>query len=116
MTTYLLNQDKNVILLCSGWKNAFNFEDTLFAGAVVKKLLPNFSLSDHRDAALAAMHLFDLAKGDLYNFLDRSSHRKRLERLHVQDDIVFCLKQNMTDIVPVMIEGVIYNSSVLESI
>lgn len=113
---WLPAQNSNVILLCSGWKNAFNFEDTLFAGAVVKRVLPEFSLNNHRDSALAAMHLFELADSDLYGFLERSSHRKRLERLNIEDDIEFCLKPDYTDVIPVMVGDAIYNLNVLQSI
>jgi 2-phosphosulfolactate phosphatase len=116
LCNWLQNQDRNVILLCSGWKNAFNFEDTLFAGAVVQRLLPFYSLTDHRDSALAAMNLYDLAKKDLYGFLDKSSHRKRLEKLHIDDDIHFCLTPNQTDVIPVMVGDTIYNLNVLQSI
>ncbi len=116
LCTWLQSQDRNVILLCSGWKNAFNFEDTLFAGAVVQRLLPFYSLNEHRDSALAAMHLYDLAKNDLYGFLEKSSHRKRLEKLHIEDDITFCLSLNKTDVIPVMVGDAIYNLNVLQSI
>ncbi|MDQ3049921.1 MAG: 2-phosphosulfolactate phosphatase [Bacteroidota bacterium] len=116
LSNWLLTQNSNVLLLCSGWKNAFNFEDTLFAGAMMKRLHPYFSLTDHRDAALAAMHLYELANDDLYGFLERSSHRKRLEQLHIEDDIEFCLKPDYTDVIPVMVGDAIYNLNVLQSI
>jgi 2-phosphosulfolactate phosphatase len=74
---WLPTQNKNVILLCSGWKDAFNFEDTLFAGAVVERLIDQYDLNNHRDSALAAMNLYQLAKDDLIGFLEKSSHRKR---------------------------------------
>jgi len=35
---WITEQDKNVIILCAGWKNKFNLEDTLFAGALVEYL------------------------------------------------------------------------------
>jgi len=116
LCNWLKTQDYNVILLCSGWKNAFNFEDTLFAGAVVKRLLPHFTLNEHRDSALAAMNLYELAQDDLYQFLEKSSHRKRLEKLHIEDDIEFCLRPDYTDVIPVMVGDAIYNLNVLQSI
>jgi len=116
LCSWLETQNHNVVLLCSGWKNSFNFEDTLFAGAVVQKLIPHFSLNHHRDSALAAMHLYDLAKDDLYGFLEKSSHRKRLEKLHIEDDITFCLTPNQTDVIPVMVGDTIFNLNVLQSL
>ncbi|HEX5001020.1 MAG TPA: 2-phosphosulfolactate phosphatase [Bacteroidia bacterium] len=116
LSNWLRSQDKSVILLCSGWKNAFNFEDTLFAGAVVQKLNGDFALTDHRDAALAAMHLYEMAQDDLHGFLERSSHRKRLEKLQIEEDIIYCLTPNQADVIPVLVGDALYNMDVLESI
>ena len=116
LCNWLKTQDANVVLLCSGWKNAFNFEDTLFAGAVVKRLLNSYQLNEHRDSALAAMNLYELAKDDLYGYLERSSHRKRLEKLHIDDDISFCLRFDYTDAIPVLKGEAIFNLNVLQSI
>src|SRR3984885_13682155 len=35
---WLKIQNENILLVCAGWKNNFNLEDTLFAGAVVDQL------------------------------------------------------------------------------
>lgn len=43
---YLGKQDKDVLLLCAGWKGNFNLEDTLFAGAVVEQLQNDFTSAD----------------------------------------------------------------------
>jgi 2-phosphosulfolactate phosphatase len=115
LCSWLRVQNRSVILLCSGWKNAFNFEDTLLAGAVVKNLLSEYELNDHRDSALAAMNLYELAKDDLYGYLERSSHRKRLEKLNIDDDIIYCLTPNQTDVIPVMMGDAIVNMNVLHS-
>jgi len=36
---WLIKQDRDVIIFCAGWKDKFNLEDTLFAGALVEQLL-----------------------------------------------------------------------------
>ncbi|MFN5324900.1 MAG: 2-phosphosulfolactate phosphatase [Bacteroidota bacterium] len=99
---WLLSENQNVVLLCSGWKNSFNLEDTLFAGAVVDKLKGLFDYTDHRDSAIAAQCLYDLAKTDLLGFLEQSSHRHRLAALQIEKDVEFCLIPNQTDVVPVL--------------
>jgi 2-phosphosulfolactate phosphatase len=100
---WLLKQNKNVVLLCSGWKNAFNLEDTLLAGAVCEQLQGQFDYTDHRDAAIAAQSLYQIAKNDLLGFLEQSSHRHRLAKLQIEDDVQFCLTPNQTDVVPVLV-------------
>lgn len=102
---WLIAQDKNVLLLCSGWKDSFNLEDTLFAGAVAEKIVDHFELNKMRDAVIAAMHLYSLAKNDMNAFLENSSHRKRLERLQIDKDIEYCLTLNQAPVIPVMVNG-----------
>lgn len=102
---YVEKLDKNVILLCAGWKDRFNLEDTLFAGALAQKLALNTRFSDLSDSAQAAIKLYDAAKNDLYEFLGESSHRKRLSRLNLEEDIIYCLKLNTSSNVPVLKNG-----------
>lgn len=109
LCNWLKEQDRSVLLLCSGWKNSFNLEDTLFAGAVVDGLQNDFDLSQMRDAALAAQHLYNLAKNDLDGFLEKSSHRIRLEKLNIDSDIKYCLTPNQTKVVPVIVDGALVN-------
>src|SRR3954467_10623004 len=49
---HLVSINKNVILGCSGWKDRFNLEDTLFAGAVISKIRQSFTI--HCDSSLMA--------------------------------------------------------------
>ena len=99
---YLLDQKKDVILVCAGWKNKFNLEDTLFAGAVVDKLTSTSDFGIECDSAIASKHLYNLAKDDLYSFLGTSSHRNRLAKLDLERDIKYCLTLNLCPVIPVM--------------
>ncbi len=98
---YLESQQRDVILLCAGWKNKFNLEDTLFAGFVVDRLLDS-SFEVQCDSAIAAKTLYQGAKADIFSFLEQSSHRKRLEKLELERDIRYCLTPNQTPIIPVL--------------
>ena len=111
LAAWLIQQNKNVLCLCAGWKNTFNLEDTLFAGALTQKLIPHFQLSEHRDSAIAAINLYNLAKHDMYDFLKDSSHRARLERLKTDEDVLYCLTPNQTLVVPVLKDGVLKKHS-----
>ena len=97
---YLASQAKNVLLLCAGWKDQFNLEDTLFAGAVVSKLRKNFEHFD--DSSVAAEDLYVLAKDDLRKYLHKSSHSHRLAQLNIEEDVVFCLQLNVCTAIPVL--------------
>lgn len=99
---YLLTQKKDVILVCAGWKNKFNLEDTLFAGAVISKLSSDSDCTITCDSAIASQHLYKIAKDDLYEFLSHSSHRNRLAKLDLERDIQYCLTVNQCPVIPIM--------------
>lgn len=100
LCNWLKIQDKNVLLLCAGWKDQFNLEDTLFAGAVVHQLRKSFAHFD--DSSVAAEDLFLLAKDDLRNYIAKSSHSHRLAALNIEEDVKFCLQLNICRAIPVL--------------
>lgn len=97
---YLRKESKDVLLLCAGWKDNFNLEDTLFAGAVVEQLQRDFSVAD--DSSVAALDMYQLAKGDLRGYLQKSSHNHRLIKLNIEEDVRFCLKIDVCKAIPVL--------------
>lgn len=97
---WLRTQDKNVLLLCAGWKDKFNLEDTLFAGAVVANLRNDFTHID--DASVAAEDLYLCAKDDLRKYLHKSSHSHRLAQLNIEEDVQFCLQLDVCKSIPVL--------------
>jgi len=103
---WLADQNKDVLLLCSGWKGRTNLEDSMFAGAVVDRLFehPTYDES-YSDAALAARHLFLLAEEDPQVFLRNSSHRQRLADLNLKEDIKYSLQVDKTEVIPVLRDG-----------
>jgi 2-phosphosulfolactate phosphatase len=97
---WLKGQNENILLVCAGWKNNFNLEDTLFAGAVTEQLKnTNFRLDD---AAIAANDLYQLAKNGLDAYLKKTSHSERLKQLGIEKDIAFCLQVDLTTAIPVL--------------
>jgi 2-phosphosulfolactate phosphatase len=98
---WLLSQNRNVLLLCSGWKNRFNLEDSVFAGAVTERLVDT-GLYRTGDAALAVSALYNLAKKNPYKFLHNSSHAERLAAMGLKEDIKYCLQVDRTTVIPIL--------------
>jgi 2-phosphosulfolactate phosphatase len=100
---WLMEEKRNVLLLCSGWKNKFNLEDALFAGAVTE-LLAQLSEGNYKlgDGCLALKYLYQMAKKNPYKFLNYSSHKERLAKLNLKNDIKYCLTPNQTKAIPVL--------------
>lgn len=97
---WLITQDSDVLLLCAGWKDQFNLEDTLFAGAVVNAIRSSFSEFD--DSGIAAEDLYLLAKSDLRAYISKSSHSHRLAALNIEEDVKFCLQLDLCTAIPVL--------------
>ncbi|AMQ00637.1 2-phosphosulfolactate phosphatase [Pedobacter cryoconitis] len=97
---WLKTQEKDVLLLCAGWKDQFNLEDTIFAGAVVNQLRSGFTHYD--DASVAAEDLYLLAKDDLRAYIHKSSHSHRMVALNIEEDVKFCLQTNICQTIPVL--------------
>ncbi len=115
LVNWLREQDRNIICLCSGWKNTVNMEDTMFAGALVYRLKNDFDFSINRDSAITAEYLYLLSKNDMFGFLSESSHRLRLEKLNIEEDIIYCLTPNQTTVIPVLKGDTLVNLAVLEN-
>ncbi|HYK77708.1 MAG TPA: 2-phosphosulfolactate phosphatase [Daejeonella sp.] len=100
LCNWLKDQEQNVFLLCAGWKDKVNLEDSLFAGAVVHHLNPYGYKLD--DSGIAAADLYRLAQDDLSTYLQKTSHSERLKKLNIEEDIEFCLNVNLTTAIPVL--------------
>src|SRR5690606_8668381 len=102
LTHWLKNQDGNVLLVCAGWKNHMCLEDTVFAGAVVNRLQARGLTLD--DAAHAAQSLYHTAQENPA-LLANAAHSKRMRHLHIEQDIAFCLQEDVVATIPVMKNG-----------
>jgi 2-phosphosulfolactate phosphatase len=109
LTKWLIQQETDILILCSGWKNLPSIEDTLCAGALATLLSESGNFTISCDATLSAMDLWNLAENNLAAFIEKSSHRKRLRDLGVDDVIPYSLQISISDSVPVYEHGKITN-------
>ncbi len=97
---YLITQNKPVILGCAGWKDRVNIEDTLFAGAVIRRIRDHFSIQD--DSSNIAETLYVNAQNDLFGFLKdkNATHYQRLTGFGLEIDLRYCLSPDTANILP----------------
>ncbi|MBN2861689.1 MAG: 2-phosphosulfolactate phosphatase [Bacteroidales bacterium] len=107
LTNWILKQEKDVVLFCAGWKNRFNLEDTVCAGAYADRLLRSLAFFTFCDSTKAALDLWSLAKNDLPSYIGKSAQRSRLRDKGLDDCIDFCLTTDFTDKIPVIKDGVL---------
>lgn len=102
---YLISQEKDVVVFCAGWKNRFNMEDSLFAGALTMLLLTSGKFESDCDSANASSLVYRSARRDLLRFLQNCSHRKRLAHLNLEKDVAYCLQTDITNVIPILKDG-----------
>jgi 2-phosphosulfolactate phosphatase len=101
---FLIEQNKNVVLGCAGWKDRVNIEDTLFAGAVISKIKEHFTI--HCDSSLTAELLYETNKHNIVGFAPKLTHYHRLvDRFGLIEDINFCLTPDVADVLVVYEDG-----------
>lgn len=112
LTDWLIKQDHNVILFCAGWKDKFNLEDTICAGAIAEKLLKNPSFTTICDSVNAATDLWKAAAADPLSYLEKAAQRSRLRDKGLDDCIEYCLTFDIAKSIPVIQKGVLKDLSV----
>lgn len=100
---HLLKANKNVILGCSAWKDKFNIEDTLFAGAVIRRIKDSFTV--HCDSSLMAEEMYALHEHDIRQFVRRTTHWHRLANFGLEKDLEFCVTSDVANVLPVYSNG-----------
>lgn len=101
LAQWILDKNKNVVILCSGWKNKFCIEDTLFAGALSSRLLNTGKFSTNCDSTYASIDLWNLAKLNILEYIEKASHRHRLKKLGLDDVIPYSFTTDQTKVVPI---------------
>ena len=107
LSRWISDQDKDVVLFCAGWKNRFNLEDTICAGAIAENLMSTSLYSTICDSTVAALDLWSLAKDNVPGYIDKVAQRSRLRDKKLDDCIPFCLTQDYTQKIPVIKDGVL---------
>jgi 2-phosphosulfolactate phosphatase len=100
VVNYIKGQSKDVILACASWKDRFNLEDALFAGAVANLVKSEFDITC--DSAHACMSLDDSANSNYFEYLKRGSHYNRLSGYGLESDMVLCTTVDSCPIIPIL--------------
>ena len=95
---YLQHTHKEVVLACSGWKDRFNLEDTLLAGAVADRLAGTYDI--HCDSTLMARQMYQLHQKDMKSFIRQTAHWHRLKAFGLEKDLEFCVTEGAAEVLP----------------
>jgi 2-phosphosulfolactate phosphatase len=102
---WLIRQRRDILVLGSGWKDKFNLEDTICAGAIADKCLKSGRFFADEDSTVAAKFIYRSARDNMFAFLKASSHRRRLRKLNLNEDVKYCLTPNNCSAIPILENG-----------
>lgn len=105
LARYIRSEGTDLLVLCAGWKNKFNLEDTLFAGALARQVLQEEGFYTICDATLGAIDLFEAADKDMMGYIEKVAQRHRLKKNNLDDVIGYCHETDRTDLIPVLEEN-----------
>jgi 2-phosphosulfolactate phosphatase len=105
LSDWLVQQNDNILLLCSGWKDKFNLEDSVFAGAVMDRLLQSGKFGVEEDSSIAAKYMYLAARDNFLSILKAAPRRRRIEQLKLLPDVKYCLTPDQSQVIPVLREG-----------
>lgn len=107
LTKWLIRQERNTLVLASGWKDKFNLEDTICAGAIIDGVLESGKFASKEDSSVAAKFIYRSAKENIFSYLKASSHRRRLRKLNLNADVNYCLTPNNLTAIPILKNGIL---------
>ena len=82
----------------SGWEGNYSLEDTTCAGAIALNLEDEADFGN--DEAIAAAALYKTWQGQVEELFYQASHGKRLLNLNGAEDIAYCAKIDLVDVLP----------------
>lgn len=99
---YVVREKRDLVILCAGWKNKFNLEDSLFAGALSELILKNSGFTTNCDSVQASIDLWNIARNDIMYYIEKAAQRHRLKKNNLDDVIEYCHTMNLTRLIPVL--------------
>ena len=99
LAKFLIKQNKNILILCSGWKNTVNIEDTLFAGRLAHLLLQKIEY-ETPEATNLVLNIYKNLKNSYFDFVINNSPRLKSKLEFLEKDIKYCLTEDITQEIP----------------
>lgn len=100
LVEHIIGEERDVIILCAGWKNKFNLEDTLFAGSLAETVLAYEDFDTICDSTYAAIDLWSMAKKDIMGYIEKVAQRHRLKKNKLDDVLEYCHTFDLTAQIP----------------
>ena len=102
VVSYLMDDERDLVVVCSGRFGGFAIDDALCAGSIIREL--TFGVDDFElyDASNAAVYLAEYLDGQYVEVLEESASGKALEEAGLLKDVQYVAKMDKVVVVPLM--------------
>jgi len=90
---YLSDEPADLVIHCAGWKGTVNLEDSLYAGALIDALRPQYGPKG--DSSYLVEALFHQHKHDMQGAANKSAHAARLAGFGTTEDIEYAMRPDV---------------------
>jgi len=102
-----LSWNKDVVIVCAGTRDKFSLEDGLCAGFIIREIEELCETPPELDdLGLAMRFAYERAKHRLEEVILSSRNGRRLAKIGLIEDVMYCCQTNIVDTVPMFIDGV----------
>ena len=105
---YIIEQDRDIVILCAGSQNQFSLEDTVCGGMIIHQLYKKIPKKIRiNDLVLSSMILYQKFENNVLQMLNLSMHGRYLVKIGFKQDLLTCANVDSVALVPVFQKGVI---------
>jgi 2-phosphosulfolactate phosphatase len=104
---WLIGQNEDALIVCSGYEGIFSLEDAVCAGAVVDRMVAERKSLALEDGAQACQVLWTRYAPDVPGLLRTTGWGRHIVDIGLGADLDVCARIDVTDVVPVMTDGTI---------
>ena len=95
-------------MACAGTNTKLSTDDLIAAGCIMTRIKEIYGEFECEDICKVAMNVYEHCKENVYEYLQENCAQfKELQELGFDDDIRYCVEEDIYDVVPVCKEGVI---------
>ncbi|HBU13251.1 MAG TPA: hypothetical protein DEB31_11215 [Clostridiales bacterium] len=98
---------RDIVLVCAGTNGHFSTDDVMALGCVADRLLKLDETLETDDLCKVALRMYREAAQDINAALAGCAQFEYLKQLKLYDDLEYCAREDMFDVVPAYREGVI---------
>jgi 2-phosphosulfolactate phosphatase len=107
LSAYILDylpREENISIILASKRHTIFLEDFICAGLLVSNIINSISEQHLNDDAILAKLAWNSAKDKLEKIILQSNHASYLQSIGFEEDVKFCIKRDIYDIIP-FVEG-----------